>query len=90
MSYNLRQFGMDEQESSQINMTSLTLLSFELEVIQEWIDPFDSTTLGLLTVIVYFIEVLASIPMIYFVAYETGGCAAVSYTHLTLPTIRSV
>ena len=66
---------MDEQKLSQLNFTRLTLASFELEVIEEWIDPFDSTTLRLLTVIVYFIEVLASIPMIYFVAYETGGSA---------------
>ena len=66
---------MDEQKLSQLNFTRLTLASFELEVIEEWIDPFDSTTLRLLTVIVYFIEVLASIPMLYFVAYETGGSA---------------
>ena len=66
---------MDEQKLSQLNLTSLTLASFEPEVIEEWIDPFDSTTLRLLTVIVYIIEVLASIPMLYFVVYETGGSA---------------
>ena len=66
---------MDEQESSQINMTSLTLLSFELEVIQEWIDPFDSTALKILTGIAYTVGVLASIPILAFVVYETGGYA---------------
>ena len=66
---------MDEQNLSQLNLTRITLAFFELEVIEEWIDPFDSTTLRLLTVIVYIIDVLASIPLLYFVAYETGGCA---------------
>ena len=66
---------MDEQKLSQLNLTSLTLASFEPEVIEEWIDPFDSTTLRLLTVIVYIIDVLASIPLLYFVAYETRGFA---------------
>ena len=75
LSYNLRQFGMDEQESSQINMTSLTLLSFELEVIQEWIDPFDSPALKILTGVAYTVGVLASIPILAFVVYETGGYA---------------
>ena len=75
LSYNLRQFGMDEQESSQINMTSLTLLSFELEVIQEWIDPFDSPVLKILTGVAYTVGVLASIPILAFVVYETGGYA---------------
>ena len=66
---------MDEQEISEINMTSLTLLSFELEVIQEWIDPFDSTALKILTGIAYTVGVLASIPILAFVVYETGGYA---------------
>ena len=66
---------MDVQKLSQLNLTNLNLASFEPEVIEEWIDPFDSTTLRLLTVIVYIIDVLASIPLLYFVAYETGGSA---------------
>ena len=66
---------MDEQKLFQLNLTRITLAFFELEVIEEWIDPFYSTTLRLITVIVYIIEVLASIPMLYFVAYETGGSA---------------
>jgi hypothetical protein len=66
---------MDEQEFSKTNMTSLTLLFFELEVIQEWIDPFDSTAMKILTCFFYAIGVLASIPMFAFVVYETGGYA---------------
>ena len=66
---------MDVQKLSQLNLTSLTLALFEPEVIEEWIDPFDSSTLRLLTVIVYIIDVLASIPLLYFVAYETRGYA---------------
>ena len=66
---------MDVQKLSQLNLTNLNLASFEPEVIEEWIDPFDSTTLRLITVIVYIIGVLASIPLFYFVAYETEGYA---------------
>jgi hypothetical protein len=66
---------MDDNKFPQLNLTSLTRASFEPELIEEWIDPFDSTTLRFLTVIIYAIEVLASIPMLYFVAYETGGSA---------------
>ena len=66
---------MDEQEFSKTNMTSLTLLFFEPEVIQEWIDPFDSTAMKILTCFFYTIGVLASIPMFAFVVYETGGYA---------------
>ena len=66
---------MDEQDFSQINMTSLTLLSFELEVIQEWIDPFDSPALKILTGVAYTVGVLASIPILAFVVYETRGYA---------------
>ena len=49
-----------------------SLLMFEPEMIEEWIDPFDSTILKFLTVIV---EILASIIMFAFVSYETGGDA---------------
>ena len=66
---------MDVQKLSQLNLTSNTLASFEPEVIEEWIDPFDSTKLRLLTLIVYIIDISASIPLMYFVAYETSGYA---------------
>ena len=39
------------------NLTSFTAVLFEPEVIEEWIDPFDSITLKVLTLIVYIIEV---------------------------------
>ena len=48
---------------------------FEPEVIEEWIDPFDSTVLKVLTVVVYIVEILASTIMMAFVSYETGGYA---------------
>ena len=48
---------------------------FEPETIQEWIDPFDSITLKIITVIAYIIEIFASIIMLFFVAYETQGYA---------------
>ena len=57
------------------NLTSFTAVLFEPEVIEEWIDPFDSITLKFLTIIVYIIEVFASIVMLFFVAYETRGYA---------------
>ena len=48
---------------------------FEPEIIQEWIDPFDSITLKIIAVIAYIIEIFASIIMLFFVAYETQGYA---------------
>ena len=48
---------------------------FEAEVIEEWEDPFDSITLKFLTIIVYILEILASIVMMIFVAFERGGYA---------------
>ena len=47
----------------------------ETEKIEKWIDPYDSLALKVLTVIVYIVEILASIVMLAFVAYETGGYA---------------
>ena len=39
------------------------------------LDPYDSIWLKLLTILVYFIEVVASIVMLAFVSYETQGLA---------------
>ena len=50
-------------------------VSFEPEEIVEWVDPFDSIFLKLLTVIVYIIEILASTILLTFVIYETRGYA---------------
>ena len=48
---------------------------FEPEIIEEWIDPFDSTEMKIITVFVLIIEIFASIIMFFFVAYETQGYA---------------
>ena len=48
---------------------------FEPEIIEEWIDPFDSIAIKFLTVFVYIIEIFASIIMFLFVTYETQGYA---------------
>ena len=40
-----------------------------------WEDPFNSIWLKLLTVIVYAVEIMASIIMLAFVVYETNGLA---------------
>ena len=39
------------------------------------LDPYNSIWLKLLTILVYFIEVIASIIMLAFVSYETQGLA---------------
>ena len=64
----------DTLTNSTLNANA-SLLMFEPEMIEEWIDPFDSTVLKFLTVIVYIVEILASIIMFAFVSYETGGDA---------------
>ena len=43
--------------------------------IDKSLDPFDSIWLKLLTILVYFVEVIASIVMLAFVAYEAKGLA---------------
>ena len=43
--------------------------------IKDWRDPFDSIWLKLITVVVYILEVAASIVMFTFVSYETQGYA---------------
>ena len=51
-----------------------TLLSFFLpEEIEAWTDPYNSIPLKLLTIIIYIIELWASIVMMIFVSYETKG-----------------
>ena len=54
----------------------LEIINFKTErEIEEWLDPYDSISLKLLTVLVYFVEVMAAIVMLTFVAYEKGGYA---------------
>ena len=42
---------------------------------QPWIDPYDSIWLKIMTIGVYFVEVISSVIMLAFVAYETNGYA---------------
>jgi hypothetical protein len=42
---------------------------------EEWIDPYDSVWLKILTFFVYIVEVMAASIMITFVYYETSGYA---------------
>ena len=41
--------------------------------IEKWADPYDSDLLKFVTVLIYFVNVLASIVMVAFVVYETRG-----------------
>ncbi len=43
------------------------------EFINDWIDPYDSIWLKLLTLIIYAFEIFESLVMITFVNYETAG-----------------
>ena len=51
----------------------LLLSSFEREEMEVWTDPYNSIPLKLLTIIIYVIEIWASIVMGIFVTYETKG-----------------
>ena len=42
---------------------------------EEWIDPYDSVWLKILTFFIYIVEVMAASIMITFVCYETSGYA---------------
>ena len=59
--------------SKQIIITS----SFENQTTnaEEWIDPYDSVWLKILTFFIYIVEVTAALIMITFVYYETSGYA---------------
>ena len=60
--------------SSKILNTSW-IVSFEPEEIVKWVDPFDTISLKLLTIIIYIIEILASTILLTFVVFETSGLA---------------
>ena len=47
----------------------------DMENDKEWIDPYGSVLLKLITIIVYIIEVISASVMFAFVAYETEGYA---------------
>ena len=46
---------------------------FEPDKIEVWDDPYNSIPLKLLTIVIYIIELWASIVMLIFVSYETKG-----------------
>ena len=48
---------------------------FAFEIDKPLVDPYDSTWLKLITILVYVVEVIASVVMVAFVAFETGGFA---------------
>ena len=57
--------------------TVLLVVHFDriLEDNEEWMDPFDSIWLKLLTIFVYLIEIVSAVIMMTFVDYETRGLA---------------
>ena len=57
--------------------TVLLVVHFDriLEDNEEWMDPFDSIWLKLLTIVVYIIELVSAVIMMSFVDYETRGLA---------------
>ena len=48
---------------------------FGFEIDKSLVDPYDSTWLKLITILVYVVEVIASMVMVAFVAFETQGLA---------------
>ena len=58
------------------NVSDLISGNFKIDQeVKDWMDPFDSIWLKLITVVVYILEVAASMVMFTFVRYETQGCA---------------
>ena len=61
------------------NLTAMIPVQFEndlgIDDNGKWVDPYDSIWLKISTIIFYIVEVVASIIMLAFVAYETGGNA---------------
>ena len=67
---------VDDNFSDPLNQTILRS-SFENQTTnsEEWIDPYDSVWLKILTFFIYIVEVKAASIMITFVYYETSGYA---------------
>ena len=71
-SYSLSYFIKKKKEDS----SGLIFGNFEKDTgIKDWSDPYDSIWLKLISIVVYTIEVMASIVMFAFVRYETQGLA---------------
>ena len=67
---------VDDNFSDPINQMIIRS-SFENQTTnaEEWIDPYDSVWLKILTFFIYIVEVMAASIMITFVYYETSGYA---------------
>ena len=63
------------QDKTEIFHTSFEIIPLRCNVYSSDLDPYDSIWLKLLTILVYFIEVVASIVMLAFVSYEAQGLA---------------
>ena len=59
--------------NSSESIKGILLSFFSPQEIEEWTDPHNSIPLKLLTIIIYVIEIWASIVMGIFVTYETKG-----------------
>ena len=56
-----------------IRIDSITYQSGQNLNLEKWADPYDSDLLKFVTVLIYLVNVLASIVMVAFVVYETRG-----------------
>ena len=59
-------------------LDSGNLMNFQFEKDMEnekWPDPYDSNWLKIITILLYFVDVIASMIMISFVIFETKGLA---------------
>ena len=67
---------MDFIKNKEENTSGLIFGKFEKETgVKDWGDPFDSIWLKMISIVVYTIEVMASMVMFMFVRYETQGLA---------------
>ena len=69
-------FLVDDLDAIDINEEELIYACFiKNPEPKSWIDPYDSIWLKIMTVGVYFVEIVSSVIMLAFVAYETNGYA---------------
>ena len=66
------------EQSIMINLDGMKsiaeFVTYEFEIIfEQWNDPFDSILLKIVTIIVYAVEIFASLIMLAFVVHETRG-----------------
>jgi hypothetical protein len=58
-----------------IRINSITYQFGKDSNLEKWADPYDSDSLKFVTVLIYIVNVMASIIMLAFVVYETRGLA---------------